>query len=132
MDCVGMFKPLSQGHQYVLTVFDMWTKYTWYIPLFTREADEVLHAYLVHMVSTFGGSYKILSGNSTELKNKFSCRLLPLWEWNSYSFPNIFKAKGTLRMYLTSWGQAYSVTGILLVLGMQTLVHLIDCKYYNQ
>ena len=43
MYLIGMFKPLLQGHQYVLTVIDMLMNYGSCIPVFTKEADEVVH-----------------------------------------------------------------------------------------
>ena len=70
MNLIGKFKPLPQGHQHALNVIDMLTIYTWCIPLFTKEVDEVVHAYLVHVYSTLCGSHKFLSDNVTELKNK--------------------------------------------------------------
>ena len=51
MDLVGMFKPLPQGHEYTLTVIDVLMNDTWCIPLFTKETDEVVHAYLACILS---------------------------------------------------------------------------------
>ena len=48
----------------------MLTNYTWCIPLFTKEADKVVHAYLVNVYSKFGGQHKVSSDNGNELKNK--------------------------------------------------------------
>ena len=45
MDLIGKFKPSHQWHQYALTVIDMSTNYTWCILLFTKEVDNVVHAY---------------------------------------------------------------------------------------
>ena len=44
--------------------------YTCCIVLFTKEADEVVHAYLVNVYSKSGASHRILSDNGTEFKNK--------------------------------------------------------------
>ena len=104
MDVIVKFKLLHQGHQYALTVIDMLTNYTWCILLFTKEADEVVYTYLVHMYSKFCGLHKILSDNDTEFKNKF----LPLSEWNRYSVPLIIlKAVSALTMYVTFWRCTY-------------------------
>ena len=70
IDLIGMFKPLPQGHQYALTVIDMFTNYTWCILLFVKEADEVVHTYIVNMYSKLIGLHKFLSNNGTEFKNK--------------------------------------------------------------
>ena len=66
MDLIGKFKPLPQEHQYAFIVIDMLMNYTWFIPLFTIEADEVL----VNVYSKFGGSHTILPDNGTDFKNK--------------------------------------------------------------
>ena len=70
IDLIGTFKPSPQGHQYVLTVINMITNCTWCMLLFTKETNEVVHAYLVHMYSKFCGSHEILSASNVEFKNK--------------------------------------------------------------
>ena len=61
MDLIGKFKESPQGHYFVLIVMDMLTYYTWCIPLCTKDADEVLHAYQLNVYSKFCGYHKILS-----------------------------------------------------------------------
>ena len=39
MDLIARFKLLAQGYQYTLTLIDMLTNCTWWISLFTKEAD---------------------------------------------------------------------------------------------
>ena len=53
-----------------LTVIDMLTNFVWCIPLQTKTADEVIHAYLKNVYAQYGGSQKILSDNGSEFKNK--------------------------------------------------------------
>ena len=77
MDLVGKFKSLLQGYQYVLTVMDILTNYTWCIPLHTKEADVDLCTYVVKVYLTFGGSLKTLSDNGTEFKTHCSHMLPP-------------------------------------------------------
>ena len=45
MDLLGNFKPLPQGHHLALTIIDIMMNYTWYIPLCTKEADEIVQTY---------------------------------------------------------------------------------------
>ena len=70
-------KPSPQRHQYALTVCDMLMNYIWCIPLFTKEADEAVHDYLVNGYSELDGC-KILSNNDTEFGNNFLYKLLLL------------------------------------------------------
>ena len=65
MNMIGTFKLSLQGHQYALMVMDMLI-YIQYIPLYTKEADQVVHACLVNVYSKFGKLCKTLSGNGTE------------------------------------------------------------------
>ena len=41
----------------------------WCILVCTKEADEVMHVYLVNVYSKFGESHKILLDNGTEFEN---------------------------------------------------------------
>ena len=57
------------GHKYALTVVCMLTGYVFGIPLKTKQANEVLQAYIDNVYAKIGGSLKILSDNGTEFKN---------------------------------------------------------------
>ena len=48
----------------------MLTGYVFCIPLKTKQANEVLQAYIDNVYAKFGGSLKILSDNGTEFKNQ--------------------------------------------------------------
>ena len=48
----------------------MLTGYVFCVPLKTKTAEEVIQAYIDNVYSKFGGLLKMLSDNSTELKNK--------------------------------------------------------------
>ena len=71
MDLIGEFYPPSKSsHKYALTVICMLTGYVFCIPLKSKQANEVLQAYIDNVYAKFGGSLKILSDNGTEFKNK--------------------------------------------------------------
>ena len=71
MDLIGEFYPLfKSGHKYALTVICMRTGYVFCIPLKSKQANEVLQAYIDNVYVKFGGSLKILSDNGTEFKNQ--------------------------------------------------------------
>ena len=70
MDLIGeLYPPSRTGHKYALTVICMLTGYVFCIPLKTKQANEVLQAYIDNVYAKFGGSLKILSDNGTEFKN---------------------------------------------------------------
>ena len=71
MDLIGEFHPpTSHGHRYALMAVCMFTGFTWCIPLKTKIPDEVVKAYLDHIYSLFGGSFKIMMDNGTDFKKK--------------------------------------------------------------
>ena len=71
MDLIGDFYPPSKlGYKYALTVICMLTGYVFCVPLKSKQAGEVIQAYIDNVYAKFGGSLKILSDNGTEFKNK--------------------------------------------------------------
>ena len=46
----------------------------------TKEADEVVHAYLVNMFSKFGALHKFFQIMVLNLRITCLCKFLPLWE----------------------------------------------------
>ena len=71
MDLIGELYPTSRsGHKYALTMICMLTGYIFCMPLKTKQASEVLQAYIDNIYAKFGGSLKILSDNGTEFKNQ--------------------------------------------------------------
>ena len=77
MDLIGeLYPPSKSGHKYALTVICMLTGYVFCIHLKTKQAIEVLQAYIDNIYAKFGGSLKILFDNGMEFKNHFLKRLL--------------------------------------------------------
>ena len=71
MDLIGEFHPASsKGNRYALTAVCMLTGFTFCIPLKSKQAEDVIRAYINHICCTFGPSRKILTDNGTEFKNK--------------------------------------------------------------
>ena len=71
MDLIGeLYLPSKSGHKYAFTVICMLTGYIFCVPLKTKQASEVLQAYIDNIYAKFGGSLKILSNNGTEFKNQ--------------------------------------------------------------
>ena len=70
MDLIGeLYPPSKAGHKYAPTAICMLTGYVFCIPLKTKQANEVLQAYIDNVCAKFGGSLKTLSDNGTEFKN---------------------------------------------------------------
>ena len=81
----------------------MLKNYTWCIPLFTKDVDKVVHAYLVNMYSKFGGSHKILSESDMKFKNKLFVQVASTLGMKQVSSsPYYLEAMGILTMYIIS------------------------------
>ena len=66
MDLIGEFHPASsKGNRYALTAVCMLTGFIFCIPLKSKEAEDVIRAYIDHICCTFGPSRKILTDNGT-------------------------------------------------------------------
>ena len=48
----------------------MLSAYVFCVPLYTKTAQEVIQANIDNIYAKFGGSFRILSDNGTEFKNK--------------------------------------------------------------
>ena len=70
MDLIGEFHLSSKQNRYALTVICMFTGYSFCIPIPNKKAEMVLKAYMDHVYCKYGGSFKILSDNGMEFKNK--------------------------------------------------------------
>ena len=71
MDLIGEFYlPTNKGHRYALTVMDMLTGFTFYAPLKSKKAEDIIQVYLNEVYYYFRGSRKILFNHGTKFKNK--------------------------------------------------------------
>ena len=71
MDLIGEFHPASsKGNRFTLTTVCMLTGFTFCIPLKSKQAEDMIKAYIDYIYCTFGPSRKILTDNGTEFKNK--------------------------------------------------------------
>ena len=69
VDLIGKFYPKSSvGNVFALTVIFMVTGYTFCVPIKTKTASEVVHAYIDNVYSKFGGFSCILSDNRTKFR----------------------------------------------------------------
>ena len=58
----------------------MFTGYTFCIPIPNKKAEIVLKAYMDHVYCKYGGSFKILSDNGTEIRINSWKKLARNWE----------------------------------------------------
>ena len=71
MDLIGEFHPASsKGNRYTLRAVCILTGFTFFIPLKSKHAEDVIKAYIDHICCPFGPLRKILTDNGTEFKNK--------------------------------------------------------------
>ena len=70
MDLIGDYHlPSSKGNRFALTAVCMLTGYTFYIPIKSKLAEEIVMAWRNHIAFLFGVCRKLLMDNGTQFKN---------------------------------------------------------------
>ena len=79
----------------------MFTGYTFCIPIPNKKAEMVLKAYMDHVYCKYGGSFKILSDNGTEFKNKLTEEISKEMgvEYKVYSSPYRPQSNGRIESF---------------------------------
>jgi hypothetical protein len=66
---LGAYTKSNSGYRYILTVIDMFSRYTWAVPLKTKKGDEITLAFKKHVFSEVKPVY-IQADMGTEFYNR--------------------------------------------------------------
>jgi len=108
LDIVGpMNPPSAKGHKYILTIRDLFSKYTRAVPMYTQSADETAKA-LVDYITHYGAPEKILTDQganfmSEVLKNickKFNIKKIRSTAYHPQSNASLERYHRDLKTYL--------------------------------
>ena len=69
LDCVGPLERSKQGFKWILTCTDLHSSFLLAVPMKSKSADDVIHAYIETILPQIGPSRFILTDNGTEFKN---------------------------------------------------------------
>ena len=69
LDCVGLLERSKRGFKWILTCIDLHSSFVLAVPMKSRSADDVIHAYAETILPQIGPSRFILTDNGTEFKN---------------------------------------------------------------
>ena len=69
LDRVGPLERSKQGFKWILTCIDLHSSFLHAIPMKSKSADDVIHAYIETILPQIGPSRFILMDNGTEFKN---------------------------------------------------------------
>ena len=69
LDCVGPLEQSSRGFKWILTCIDLNSSFLLAVPMKSKSADDVIHAYIELILTRIGPSRYILMDNGTEFKN---------------------------------------------------------------
>ena len=80
IDIVSTNVKSSTGHAYILTILDVFTRYTLAVPLRRHTAKEVGGALFKHLFCKFGKPEGLYSDEGKEFVNVARTKLCDLWE----------------------------------------------------
>ena len=69
LDCVGPLERSKRGFKWILTCIDLHSSFLLAVPMKSKSADDVIHAYVENILPQIGPSRFILTDNGTEFKN---------------------------------------------------------------
>ena len=69
LDCVGPLHRSKSGFKWILTCIDLQSSFLLAVPMKSKSADDVIHAYIETILPQIGPSRLILTDNGTEFKN---------------------------------------------------------------
>ena len=69
LDCVGLLERSKQGFKWILTCIDLHSSFLLAVPMKSKLADDVIHAYIETILPQIGLSRFILMDNGTDFKN---------------------------------------------------------------
>ena len=69
LDCVGPLERSKRGFKWILTCIDLHSSFLLAVPMKSKSADDVIHAYVETILPQKGPSRLILTDNGMEFKN---------------------------------------------------------------
>ena len=93
LDCVGPLERSQQGFKWILTCIDLHSSFLLPLPMKSKSADDVIHAYIETILPQIGPSRFILTGNRTELKNDTISTVLTRFN-TEHKFTTVYFPRG--------------------------------------
>ena len=97
LDCVGPLEISKRGFKWILTCIDLYSSLLLAIPMKSKSADDVIHAYIETILPQIGPSRFILTDNGTEFKNDTMSNVLIRLN-TEHKFTTVYFPRGNSRL----------------------------------
>ena len=97
LDCVGPLERSKQGFKWILTCIDLHSSFLIAVPMKSKSADDVIHAYVETILPRIGPSRFILTDNGTEFKNDTMGKVLNRLN-TEHKFTTVYFPRGNSRL----------------------------------
>ena len=97
LDCVGPLERSKQDFKWILTCIDLHSSFLIIVPMKSKSADDVIHAYIETILPRIGPSRFILTDNGTEFKNDTMGKVLNRLN-TEHKFTMVYFPRGNSRL----------------------------------
>ena len=97
LDCVGPLERSKQGFKWILICIDLHSSFLIAVPMKSKSADDVIHAYVETILPQIGPSRFILMDNGTEFKNDTMGKVLNRLN-TEHKFTTVYFTRGISRL----------------------------------
>ena len=97
LDCVGPLERSKPGFKWILTCIDLHSSFLLAIPMKSKSADDVIHAYVETILPQIGPSRFILKDNGMEFKNDTMSSVLTRLN-TEHKFTLVYFPRGNSRL----------------------------------
>ena len=97
LDCVGPLERSKRNFKWILTCIDLHSSFMIAVPMKSKSADDVIHAYVETILPQIGPSRFILTDNGTEFKNDTMDKVLNRLN-TEHKFTTVYFPRGNSRL----------------------------------
>ena len=97
LDCVGPLERSKRNFKGILTSIDLHSSFMIAVPMKSKSADDVIHAYVETILPQIGPSRFILTDNGTEFKNDTMVKVLNRLN-TEHKFTTVYFPRGNSRL----------------------------------
>ena len=97
LDCVGPLERSKRNFKWILTCIDLHSSFMIAVPMKSKSADDVIHAYVETILLQIGPSRFILTDNGTEFKNDTMDKILNRLN-TEHKFTTVYFPRGNSRL----------------------------------
>ena len=97
LDCVGPLERSKRNFKWILTCIDLHSSFMIAVPMKSKSADDVIHAYVETILPQIGPSRFILTDNGTEFKNDTMAKVLNRLN-TEHKFTMVYFPRGNSRL----------------------------------